>query len=148
MVIHLLIVSCYCYADKQEFWRQELYPFSYSITRTNRHVGDSFMAVPTLKYFDSYPDMIFMIFFNQIMFRFYIVHWNMNLYSVVLRVKRVYESLRQAKRIFVEGSAIKQCNCKIQKRDSKEWHKQTLPWIKGSLRSNPKQHMQWQDLMA
>lgn len=58
MVINLLIVSCNSYADEEEFWRQRLYPFSYSISSTNRHAADSFMAVKTLRYFDSSPNTI------------------------------------------------------------------------------------------
>lgn len=45
MVINLLIVYCNCYANEDEFWRQQPYPFSYSITRARRHVADTFMAV-------------------------------------------------------------------------------------------------------
>lgn len=154
MVIHLLIVSCHCYGDEGEIWRQRLCHFSYTITSTNRHATDSFMAVQTSKYFDSSQNLTMKMFvFDQLPYFSccqsilwnisYRICWIMNSGSVLLRVKIVWRSLRQADKVFVKGSAIKQCNCKIQKRHSKEWHREILLWIKRSPRVNPKQPVQW-----
>lgn len=142
MVINLLIVSCYCYADEDEFWRQQLYPFSYSITSTNRHAAYIFMAVKTLRYFNSNPNMILreeifflgkiakdILVFKAVSFTFIFFipspwHYRpvlvvcipvLNSFCVIVRINRVQRILRQADMVFVQSSVIKQCLCQIQR---------------------------------
>lgn len=114
MVIHLLIVVCYCYGNEEEFWRQQLYPFSYTITSANRHAADSFMALNTLTNFDSCLNLILMettgifIFSLNSFYNVFIASlWNnrpkniiyiavMNSCSVVVREKRVLDRHKRA----------------------------------------------------